>query len=136
MQTIILPHKALYPVTGHRIAHFAAYGDAYPARGFRAGCTKNEETGGADLSRPVREPEEISPPEQALVFGEREQRGLPRSAGKPSSIGRRTEDYLLAMVTARRLRPLARRRLMTSLPFFVDIRTRKPWVRFRDVLLG
>ncbi len=38
--------------------------------------------------------------------------------------------------TARRLRPLARRRLMTARPFLVRIRTRKPWVRFRRVVLG
>jgi hypothetical protein len=44
--------------------------------------------------------------------------------------------YLVAMVTANLLRPLARLLLMTSLPFLVDIRTRKPWVLFLDVLLG
>jgi hypothetical protein len=44
--------------------------------------------------------------------------------------------YFEAMVTANRFRPLARRLLMTSRPFLEDIRTRNPWVLFRDVLLG
>ncbi len=34
------------------------------------------------------------------------------------------------------LRPLARRLLMTARPFLVFIRTRKPWVRARLVVLG
>jgi len=42
----------------------------------------------------------------------------------------------VAMATASLLRPLARLLLMTSLPFFVDMRTKNPWVLFRDVLLG
>jgi hypothetical protein len=43
----------------------------------------------------------------------------------------RPRDY-----TASLFLPLARRRLRTSLPPRVDIRTRKPWVRFRLVLLN
>ena len=38
--------------------------------------------------------------------------------------------------TARRLRPLARRALMTARPPRVFMRTRKPWVRARRVLEG
>jgi hypothetical protein len=38
--------------------------------------------------------------------------------------------------TARRLRPLARRRLRTRRPLFVAMRARNPWVRFRCRLLG
>lgn len=40
------------------------------------------------------------------------------------------------MVTTSRLRPLARRRLRTLTPSLVRIRTRKPWVLFRRILLG
>jgi hypothetical protein len=43
----------------------------------------------------------------------------------------RPRDY-----TASLFLPFARRRLRTSLPPRVDIRTRKPWVRFRLVLLN
>jgi hypothetical protein len=38
--------------------------------------------------------------------------------------------------TVNRFRPFARRRLMTSRPAFVDMRSRKPCVRFRFKLLG
>jgi len=38
--------------------------------------------------------------------------------------------------TVSRLRPLARRRLSTSRPFFVSMRTRKPWVFARRRVLG
>jgi hypothetical protein len=38
--------------------------------------------------------------------------------------------------TVKRLRPLARRRLSTMRPFFVDIRTLKPCVFFRRLVLG
>ena len=38
--------------------------------------------------------------------------------------------------TARRLRPLARRALITARPPRVFMRTRKPWVRARRVLEG
>jgi uncharacterized membrane protein len=43
---------------------------------------------------------------------------------------------LVAMPTARRLRPLALLLLITSLPFLVAMRTRKPWVLFLEILLG
>ena len=36
-----------------------------------------------------------------------------------------------SLLTVRRLRPLARRRLRTRRPFFVLIRTRNPWARAR-----
>jgi hypothetical protein len=39
-------------------------------------------------------------------------------------------------VTARRLRPLARRRFRTWRPFFVAMRARNPCVRLRLILLG
>jgi hypothetical protein len=44
--------------------------------------------------------------------------------------------YLVAMLTERRLRPLALLLLITRRPFLVAMRTRKPWVLFLEVLLG
>ncbi|AEA72210.1 Hypothetical protein PSEBR_m1756 [Pseudomonas brassicacearum subsp. brassicacearum NFM421] len=38
--------------------------------------------------------------------------------------------------TARRARPLARRRDRTARPFLVAMRARKPWVRARLIVLG
>ena len=43
---------------------------------------------------------------------------------------------LYRVLTVRRLRPLARRRFRTVRPFFVAMRTRKPWVRLRRRRLG
>lgn len=43
---------------------------------------------------------------------------------------------MVEMLTERRLRPLALLLLITSLPFFVAMRTRKPWVLFLEMLLG
>ncbi len=40
-------------------------------------------------------------------------------------------DYFLYVDGVKRLRPWARRRLMTSFPPGVDMRSRKPWVRAR-----
>ncbi len=44
--------------------------------------------------------------------------------------------YLLEIVAAKRLRPLARRRLITFAPDLERIRLRKPCVRLREILLG
>jgi len=49
--------------------------------------------------------------------------------GRPES-----QDY--SLLTVRRLRPLARRRLITSRPFFVLMRTRNPCVFLRWRVLG
>jgi hypothetical protein len=57
----------------------------------------------------------------------------PLALGKPL---RRHANYLAEIVTASLFRPLARLLLMTRRPFLVDIRTRKPWVLLREVLLG
>ena len=43
----------------------------------------------------------------------------------------RAENAYREAVTARRFRPLARRRARTCRPFLVAMRTRNPWVRFR-----
>ena len=45
-------------------------------------------------------------------------------------------DYLWWMSGARRERPLRRRAVSTARPPVVFIRARKPWVRFRLILLG
>lgn len=44
--------------------------------------------------------------------------------------------YFLGTLTVSCLRPLRRRRLMTSRPALVLIRLRKPWVRLRLLRLG
>jgi hypothetical protein len=49
---------------------------------------------------------------------------------------RHPEDYLAAMRTDRFFLPFALLRLMTRRPFLLAILTRKPWVRFLEMLLG
>ncbi len=44
--------------------------------------------------------------------------------------------HAYSLLTVSRLRPFARRRLRTSRPFFVLMRTRNPWVRLRCRVLG
>jgi hypothetical protein len=48
----------------------------------------------------------------------------------------RKEANAYLVLTVSRLRPFARRRFSTSLPFFVLIRTRKPWVFRRRLVFG
>jgi hypothetical protein len=45
-------------------------------------------------------------------------------------------SYFPEMATDSFFLPFARRLFMTRRPFFVDIRTRKPWVLLREILLG
>jgi hypothetical protein len=52
------------------------------------------------------------------------------------AIPARSGHFFPGIATLRRLRPLARRRARTFRPAAVDIRSRKPWVRFRRRLCG
>lgn len=88
----------------------------------------------------TRQPKELGAFQYPVVFGEK------KSQPCPYSLGRSTPDAGLSAIRFQRLKgrsyaerrflPLARRRLMTFLPAGVDIRFRKPWVRFRLILLG
>ena len=57
-----------------------------------------------------------------------------RSAGRKPAIWLVGVHY--SLLTVKRLRPLARRRLRTRRPFFELIRTRNPWVFTRWRLFG
>jgi hypothetical protein len=46
----------------------------------------------------------------------------------PAELGHEHESGNYRVLTVRRLRPFARRRLSTNRPFFEAIRTRNPWV--------
>ena len=54
----------------------------------------------------------------------------------PAVLGGQRRACFGGITTLNSLRPFARRRLMTARPPAALIRTRKPWVRFRLVLLG
>jgi len=119
---IVLTDQPLDPIPLNRIAHLLADGNANSAQRPLGGSTDNNKMEGVDLAPCMGKPEVIGPGQE------------------PLSLGKRVADvnhfYLAAMETANLLRPLARRRLITRRPFFVDIRTRKPWVLFLLVLLG
>jgi hypothetical protein len=106
----------------NRIAYLFADGNADSAQGPLWGSTDNKKMQGMDLAPCRGKPEVIGPGQEPLSFG------------KP--VADANHFYLAAMETAKLLRPLARRRLITKRPFFVDIRTRKPCVLFLLVLLG
>jgi len=115
------PDAPLEAIPGYGIADLAAHGDPYAhGRTGRLG-PEDDETGGLDLAPLPGYPQEVRSFQEPFML---------RKAGHVA------RPYLAAMVTASRFRPLARRRLMTSRPFLVDMRTRNPWVLFREVLLG
>jgi len=120
--TVILANQPFHPIPLNRIPHLFADGNANSAQGLLWGSTDNKKMQGMDLAPCMRKPEVIGPGQEPL------------SLGKP--MANADHFYLAAMETAKLLRPLARRRLITRRPFFVDIRTRKPWVLFLLVLLG
>ena len=116
-----LPDQPLEAVSGDCIAYLAAHGYSYSYGGNWGLRPEDNEAGRMDLVPLTGNPQKISSFQEPLIPGE---------------TGHVHRPYLTAMVTASRLRPLARLLLMTSLPFLVDMRTRNPWVLFRDVLLG
>jgi hypothetical protein len=116
-----LPDQTLEMVSHNSIPHLAADGDTDTRSGTGSFLPEYDETVGMKLSALPGKLQEFGPFQKALV---------------PGKTARRSGHYFAAMVTANLLRPLARRRLITRRPFFVDMRTRKPWVLFREVLLG
>ena len=124
-QSLILPvkfpYQPLQAISRYRIADLAADGNADTDRWHGGLLPENKEIGCVDLLPLAGKPQKIPPFQEPLM---------------PGKTGHGFGPYLVAMVTASRLRPLARLLLMTSRPFLVDMRTRKPWVLFRDVLLG
>ena len=116
-----LPDQSLESISDYCIANLAAHGYSYSyGRNGRLG-PEDDEAGGLDFAPVPGDPQKIGSSQEALM---------------PGKSGHALVPYLEAMVTANLLRPLARLLLMTSLPFLVDMRTRNPWVLFRDVLLG
>lgn len=114
------PQEPFDAISGDCITYFFA--DGYPEPGTSAAGEPvyDQKVPGRNLPSLVGKGKILVPFQQPFV--------LRQPVGHP--------PYLVAMPTDRRLRPLARRRLMTSRPFLVDILTRKPWVLLRDTLLG
>lgn len=100
---------------------------ARPSPGTLVGEDENRAVSAADLDPEVVNPLEILPATNA--FGRVEPHGgVVHLAGNCA----RYDSEL----TVRRFRPFARRRFRTRRPFFVLIRTKKPWVRLLWRRLG
>ena len=122
VKTKELAQESLDPVPDHGVPDLATHRRAEPGLPLRPLGPDDDEVLRVELAPTVGQLEELAAGAQPLLL----RKAVPGL----------DHDYLVAIVTARRLRPLARRRLITSRPFFVDIRTRKPWVLLRDTLLG
>ena len=122
MKPVELSEATLQSISDNSASHLATYREAYAHMfAIRLG-PDNYESGGMDLTSAGSQGKELPANPKTLVL-----RKTARCYG---------HVYLLAMLTASRFRPLARRLLITRRPFFVDMRTRNPWVLFREVLLG
>lgn len=115
-----LPDPPFYAVPHHRVAHFSADGDTQSRLPAPSGTPEHNEMGSADLQAGIPDQEKIPPLPDSFITRK----------------GCNHLNYLQAICTEIFLRPLARRLLMTSLPFLVDMRTRNPWVLLREMLLG
>ena len=119
-----LAHPPLDPVADDCISHPGRHCDADPAMGFGPGIAHEPE------KQEVIRVNFTAALLYVNVF---------RALAEPLALGKRRGAqgrYFFAIVTTRRLRPLARRRLITWRPWCVFIRFRKPWVRFRRMLDG
>jgi hypothetical protein len=115
-----LPDQPLDAISHHRYANFPAYGHTESCLFARTRLPENDEMGSRAFMTGIC---------YAKIFPSFPD---PLATGK----GRIHITYLQAIWTESFLRPLARRLLITSLPFLVDMRTRKPWVLLREILLG
>jgi len=115
-----LPYPPLYAVAHHRDTHFPADGDT-------------------QSSMPALTcPPDDNKMSRAYLFSGFGQKQIIASLPDPFTTGKGGIHiiYLQAICTDNFLRPFARLRFITSRPFLVAIRTRKPWVLLREMLLG
>lgn len=118
-----LADTPLQPISGHSTTHASARRDSEPRRTGSL-SSRDQDHEGARQRPPtlLRHMLVLTRPEQPLR--------PPKATGRPG------HGYLEGIETAIRLRPFARRRLRTLRPPGVLIRFRKPWTRFRRILLG
>lgn len=117
-----LPQSSLDAVPYYGVAHFLAHGEADPGAGGFPVLPEQKKVRGVHLVGVRVELRELGALAETLTLG------------KCGTVQR--VNYLEAMETERRLRPFALLLLITSLPFLVAMRTRKPWVLFLEILEG
>lgn len=122
-----LSQPALDPVADHRVSNFFADGQADPGRIGLAREPEREHTHAAEPSTTTLHPPEVYRPAEA-------ERAIEAEAHGPDDPINQVD--FVRTVVASRARPLARRLEMILRPLAVAIRARKPWDRFRLMLLG
>ena len=116
-----LSQAAFDAISHHGVSNLLADCQRHPTGSILSGCIDDENTGQPDATAFALDPLDIPRQPQAAFTGKTQRSALAALAG----YGR-----------TRRLRPFARRRLMTFRPPVVFIRARKPWLRLRLMLLG
>jgi hypothetical protein len=122
-----LSQPALDPVADHRVSHLFADREADPAAIALAGEPEREHKYASDAPPTTLHPPKVRRPADAERTIEAEAHG----PGDPLD----QVDFVRTVV-ASRARPLARRLEITLRPPGVLMRARKPWDRFRLMLLG
>ena len=121
-----LAHQALGPVPPDRPSDPARRDDAQPAPVQTVRKREQNEITAVDADTLPLHAEELPPAPDPVEPGK-----IPIHVCAPPLCAAQTRQE-----TERRFRPLARRRLRTSLPVFVLMRLRNPWVRLRRRLFG
>jgi hypothetical protein len=123
---LVLPVKltqsSLDAVSDDRVANLLADGKTQPRTCRRRILPEQQEMRSMKFECARVELSKLRTPAQSFILGK-------NRAGQAVL-------YLVAMPTARRLRPLALLLLITRRPFLVAMRTRKPWVLFLEILEG
>jgi len=120
-----LSYQSLGAIPHDRAAQFSRRGDSEPPRALGLRQHEHRAEPAADPGPALVDQLEIGAATDVLRGPEADRRALAADSGKSYSL-----------LTVRRLRPFARRRFSTRRPFFVLIRTRNPWVRFRRRRFG
>ena len=122
-----LAQPALDPVADHRVSNLFADGQADPGP---IGLTRKPEREHTYATKPTTTP--LHPPEVNRPADA--ERAIEAEAHGPDDPINQV-DFVRTVVASRE-RPLARRLEMILRPLAVAIRARKPWDRFRLMLLG
>ena len=123
-----LSNQSFSAISHTDVAQLPGRDDPEPVRRMPAGRDEQREVPAANALRRVEDLLELRCAAESPSF-ERPGRHGQRELTWVATHVRRGQQARYDDETVRRLRPLARRRFKTRRPFFVLMRTRKPWVR-------
>jgi|SoiMethySBSTD1v2_1073268.scaffolds.fasta_scaffold925820_1 hypothetical protein len=132
-----LSNQSLSSVSDDGVPELPAGDDPQPDETGSVGCRDDGDVAPLNANSAGEGLLEVLPAQDASRFRQSLRRHARKSARPGSATRRRTGGRVYdADETVSRFRPFARRRFNTSRPFFVLMRTRKPWVRRRRRRLG